>query len=264
VTTDFDTDTAARELGGGVFAVRIERRWWVVNGPNGGYVAACIVRAMRAALGSDERALRSLTVHYTAPPVEGEAQVAVAVERAGRNLSTLSARLTQDGRLLALALAAFSGDYEGAATYEDARPPEVPAPEEIAVGEGRGDFEPPPFARNFDIRRAIGPMPFAGGGEAVTGGWIAPLEARPLDEALIVALADAWWPAPFGVVDRPVLAPTIDLTVHVRAPLPRDHDFVLVDVRSRVAREGFFDEDANIFSRDGVLLAQARQLALLL
>lgn len=60
----------------------------------------------------------------------------------------------------------------------------------------------------------------------------------------------------------------IDLTVHFRAPLPppgaSPEDHVLAVFRSTTAREGFWEEDGELWSRGGVLLAQSRQLALVL
>ena len=59
--------------------------------------------------------------------------------------------------------------------------------------------------------------------------------------------------------------PTVDLTVHFRAPLPppgaRPEDSYLVVFRTRVAAGGFMEEDGELWSRDGVLLCQSRQLA---
>ena len=58
----------------------------------------------------------------------------------------------------------------------------------------------------------------------------------------------------------------MDLTVHFRASLPlpeaRPGDYTLAVFRSRVAREGFIEEDGELWSPAGVLLAQCRQLAL--
>lgn len=261
--TRVDRDTAAEPLGAGRFRVRFDPAWWVVRGPNGGYVAAVLVRALRAAVG-EGRALRSLTVHYLAAPQAGEAEVTVRVERAGRSLTSVSVRLEQDGRTQALALAALATAYPGALEYAHAAMPDVRAPEAIAEPQGSPGFEPPPFIRQFEMRPALGEPAFSGGERAHAGGWLRFRERRPLDEAAVVMLCDAWWPAPYSLVDRPLLAPTIDLTVHVRAPLPRADDHVLVEVRSDVARDGFFEEDARVFARDGTLLAHARQLALLL
>lgn len=260
--TKFDTDTAAEPLGDGRYRVRFDTAWWVAAGPNGGYVAATLVNALRAELGDDARALRSLTVHYASAPKEGEGEIVVRAERSGRNLTTLSARVEQDGKLRALALAAFAGEYPSAAAFEHAVAPQVEGPEEIEILE-RG-FEPPPFARNFDFRPALGSLPFSGGDVAHTGGWIRLGQERPLDEPLLAAICDAWWPAPFSVVGRVAAAPTIDLTIHLHLGAVRPYDWVLVDMRADTLREGFFAEDARVFSRDGELIAEARQLALLL
>jgi acyl-CoA thioesterase len=61
--------------------------------------------------------------------------------------------------------------------------------------------------------------------------------------------------------------PTVDLTIHFRAPVPADarpEDFYLGVFRSRTLRAGFAEEDGEIWTRSGVLLAQSRQLAMLL
>ncbi len=54
------------------------------------------------------RAPRSLTIHYPRAPRPGPVSIQTVLERAGRSLSTLSARMEQDGAVIALALAAFS------------------------------------------------------------------------------------------------------------------------------------------------------------
>jgi hypothetical protein len=249
----FEQDTAAAPLGDGRYRVNFHRRWWIIRGPNGGVVAAAIVRAMEAEVGDPSRGLRSLTVHYPAAPREGDAEVSVSVERAGRGLTTVSARLEQDGRLCGLALAAFAGVYPPAVTYDRAPMP--------AVGEGapmptRAGI---PISENYVMRPVVGAE-----GEPHVGGWMELVDPSPLDAAYVVALADAWWPAPFSVTGHPIAAPTIDLTVHVRAPLPRPASPVLGEFTSALARDGYFEEDGSLWAPDGTLLAQSRQLALAL
>ena len=69
----------------------------------------------------------------------------------------------------------------------------------------------------------------------------------------------------FGTVK--VAAPTIDLTVHFRAPRAaaalEPGAPVLAVFRSTTAAAGFFEEDGELWTREGVLLAHTRQLALL-
>nr|HMS73190.1 hypothetical protein [Baekduia sp.] len=46
--TGFEQDTAADPLGEGRYSINLSDRWWVGRGPNGGYVAALVWRAMTA------------------------------------------------------------------------------------------------------------------------------------------------------------------------------------------------------------------------
>ena len=149
--------------------------------------------------------------------------------------------------------------------------PDVPPPEELATNDpGTG----PVMRRRYEQRWAIGAPPFSGSTEALAGGWIrlAPGEGSdehdapaPVDEVTLVAMADAWLPPIFSRLSTPAAVPTVDLTVHLRGPIPPDQDdWVLVVFRSSVASDGFIEEDGELWSRDGTLLAQSRQLAVFL
>jgi acyl-CoA thioesterase len=256
---DFERDTSVSPRGDGVFDFEIWPAWWVVAGPNGGYLAAILVRALSAGPEPDGRALRSLTVHYLRAPQAGPAEAHVETDRHGRSVSFRRARLVQEGHLCASALALFASDRPGL-ELERAHPPQVALPERIEPLPERPSL--PPFAQRFDYRAAIGGPLFGEGEEALTGGWLRLRDERALDSAALVALCDSWYPAVFAVSSGPLAVPTLDLTVHLRAALPRPADWVLGRYATRVARDGFLEEDADLFSRDGILLAQSRQLAL--
>jgi acyl-CoA thioesterase len=262
VTSKFEQDTNVIQVDQGVYEGNVNRDWWIVFGPNGGFIAAMLVRAMGAAVGDDSRAARSLTIHYTAAPREGTIRIATTIERAGRSLTTVTARMEQEGRLIALAIAAYSSARVPALEYDERPAPEVPAPEDVPMAPPRQDL--PPFSRQWELRFAIGDRPFGGSeGPTVSGGWIRPLDPHPVDAALVAQLADAWLPAVFVRLTEPNAVPTIDLTIHFRADLPLPADYVLVEFESRLARGGYVEEDGWIWSRDGKLIAQSRQLALL-
>jgi hypothetical protein len=120
------------------------------------------------------------------------------------------------------------------------------------------------------IAPRIGGVPFSNRamepGEAPeTGGWIALPEARPIDAAFIALCTDVWWPPAFQPLGRPAIAPTIDLTIHVRADVPPEglsDQPVLGSYRSTAAHGGLMEEDAALFLPDGSLLAHARQMAI--
>ncbi len=260
----FERDTAARPLGGGRYAVNIDRGWWIARGPNGGYVAAILLRALADAVGDPARTPRSLTVHYTSPPAEGPAEVQTRLERVGRGITTATARLEQDGKLRALALAAFAAPRRGP-SFQRLAPPEVLPPERA---EPLRTIRPAPISipirERFESRLAFGARePFA-------GGWIRLREGPgPVDAPLLAAYTDGWPPSIFGEIDPATLAggvPTLDLTVHFRAEWPADldpADFALVAFRSRLAQGGFVEEDGEVWTRSGLLLAHSRQLAVI-
>jgi acyl-CoA thioesterase len=146
--------------------------------------------------------------------------------------------------------------------YAEAPPP-APVPAEV-------ERLPPvavvPITENFEMRPTIGAPLYAGADESSSGGWLRFVEPQPLDAPALAMFSDAWWPSPLPRLTRPVTAPTIDLTVHFRAPAAAAAiaaDPVLAVFRSSTAAGGFFEEDGELWSRDGVLLAHSRQLALI-
>jgi len=264
VSHRFDTDTAVWQTGDGALETRIDPGWWVVAGPNGGYVAALLLRGLALAQGDPKRTPRSLTIHYTSPPEAGPAAIETRIERAGRSLSSVSGRLVQGGKLRALALAAFAPELAGP-EFVEASLPEVLPPERCAALEPRIEIH-----QRYEQRWAIGSLPFSAGDRALGGGWIRFREPRALDAFAVAAFTDAFPPAVFSRLADLSLkggVPTVDLTIHFRTALPElglsPDAWVLAVFRSRLARRGFVEEDGEIWSRDGVLIAQSRQLALL-
>lgn len=267
--TRFERDSAVTRAADGHYDVRIDRAWWIVVGPNGGYIAALLARALQDAVGDATRAPRSLTVHYVTPGVEGPARVLVKLERSGRSLSSFSARLEQDGKLVALALATFARSRE-ALEFQDLHMPEVAPPEALANRE-------PSHGRTVSLRAHFHARPAFGAAEsgresrAISGGWLRLAEPQVPDAAALAMFCDAWPPT---IAQRQALGPsglrgvpTLDLTVHFRAPVPaqaRPDDFYLCVFRTLTASGGFLEEDGEIWTRDGLLLAQSRQLAMLI
>lgn len=257
----FATDTAVTPLGDGRYGATIDPAWRVER-PNGGYVGAIVLRAVTAELAEPARLPRSVSIHYLRPPDDGPVEVDVATERSGRRMTSLSARLSQDGRPLAIALVAAGLPQETGFSHDAAEPPEVPAPEDCEPNP-----QPPfpvPIRDNFDTRHAVGTRPFGPegpAGEALTGGWIRLLDPEPVDAHLLVQVADAWVPAAFAVTTERIGLPTVDLTVHLRQLPVGEDPWLLVRFRTRLAADGYLEEDGEIWDREGRLLAQSRQLA---
>jgi len=265
-----DTAVALRERSdeAAVFDAEVADGWVAGRGPHGGYLAAMLLRALIATVDDTQRAPRSLTIHYARAPEPGPVTIRTAIERAGRSLSTLSGRMEQGGRLMALVLAAFSVPWE-APSIDDLPMPDVEGPDvERRAGTAR-QFGAPPFTEHLVMQPRFQGRPLTGERRPMElGAWIGLAEERPVD-ALSVAFFDALIPTPFMATGAPAAAPTIDLTVHFRQSLPRPQERGLgqlcyAQMSSRLLSEGFFEEDGVIWAADGTVLAQSRQLALLM
>jgi acyl-CoA thioesterase len=261
--TSFDADTALRPAGDGLWEGAIADGWATPRGPLGGYVMALMLRAFELAIADPVRSPRSVTMHFLRVPEVGPVSLAATVERAGRSLSTLSGRMEQDGRLLGLALGAYSIPWESPRLGDDAFP-DVVTPEGRQPVPDLGRGTPPAFTEQLTMQHRFGSPPFSQADEGETGGWLGLREERAVDALTIAILADAWFPAPWPRLKKLAPAPTVDLTIHFRVPLPLPDTLLLGRFTNRLVRDGFFDEDGELWTPDGALVAQSRQLALLL
>lgn len=254
--------------GDGRYVGHFDRSWWVVVGPNGGVIAALLLRAAQLEAGAD-RTPRTITVHYVRPPTEGQVEIDVTVDQAGRTVSFLRAQMFQDGRLTATAVVALTGHREPPLEWEQRTMPATAplADSWMMDGEGTGI----PIRDRWDQAWTIGvpgrPETFTVDGYEA-GGWIRLTEPEPYDPCVVAAIADAWVPAVMVHSEEFVHTPTLELTIHFRTDVSgaglaaEDHCFAHFQQLS--AHEGYLDESGEIWSADGRLLAMCRQLGLVL
>jgi acyl-CoA thioesterase len=271
----FDRDTAVRLEHGSewetTFSAEVSPEWRAGRGPHGGYLAAMLLRALIETVADPARSPRSLTIHYPRAPEPGPVTIQTRVERAGRSLSTLSARMEQSGTLIALVISAFSVAWD-APEISDLRMPNVPGPDSSREPGTLEKFGAPPFTRHLVMQPRLGARPFAASEQPMEiGGWLGLAEPRPIDALSLAFFSDALFPPPFVRLrpEQRVVAPTIDLTIHFRATTPRSSEpdpdeLCLARFQTRLVHEGFFDESGVIWAEDGTVLAQSRQLAILL
>jgi acyl-CoA thioesterase len=272
-TTKFDRDTAvwreAESQSGVVFGAEIAPDWRAGRGPHGGYLAAILLRALIETVADAARAPRSLTIHYARAPEHGPVQISTTIERQGRSLSTLSARMQQEGELIAIVLAAFSMPW-GGPELSDVWMPEVELPDPSREGIKMIRRGGPEFARHIVLQPRMEGSVFGGGEQPMqVRGWIGLAEPRPIDALSLAFFSDALIPAPYMRMSEPAAVPTVDLTVHFRERLhaaadadPRE--LCLAQTTTELIHDGFFIEDGLIWAADGTLLAHSRQLAIVI
>jgi len=275
----FDSDTAVRCLGGldvgrdsaqaVRFAADVSPDWRAGRGPHGGYLAAILLRALVETVADPARAPRSLTIHYARAPQPGPVSIDAVIEREGRSLSTLSARMEQDGSLVALALAAFSVPWSAPAIAE-LEMPDVAPPDPTREAGTLRTAGAPQFTSQIVFQRRLGGAPFTSFERPMeVGGWLGLAEPRPIDSLSLAFFSDALFSPPYTRLKERATTPTIDLTVHFRTPMPRvahpdPSELCLARFRTSMIHEGFFEEDGVIWSEDGAVLIHSRQLGIVM
>jgi acyl-CoA thioesterase len=258
MTTSLELATAITPAGPGVGVVTLSRQWWIEGTAYGGYLAAILLRAAAAECGPAQRP-RSLTVHFTGSVQPGPAEVEVRTVNAGRSSSILTASLSQGGTCKAFAVVAFGRDRSGPRLAEHSmpvsEPPELSEPLTVRP-EVRARF---PLHARFERRRLAR--------DALkgfdVGGWIRLSEPRPLDYLPAVAFLDSWVAA---ATTKVKISRMLTLVYYVQflCTLPREaespEDYALAVFRSGSASDGYAEDDGELWSQDGTLLARAQQV----
>ncbi len=242
----------------------ITENYWLPAGPNGGYIGALLTHAAELHLDEPARQARGLTIHFLRRPKPGPAVLRAQTLHQGRSVSFVQVTLEQDDRAAATATGTWAKAREGiehdAWTMPSVAPPEACVPM-AAIRDG----ETMPIHQQWDIRSVDG-VRFGQGEVTEMSWWIRPPEHRPLDAAMVVAMSDALPPPIFAVAMPGAGVPTLDLTVHLRVDLPtvtwKPGDWIMAHFVTRLAHGGFLEEDGDLWTADGTLIANCRQLAI--
>lgn len=257
-SASFDRLTRLEPAGPGRFIAELPRGWLQGRGLFGGVVAAVLVRALEAS--APGRALRSLTAELCGPAAPGRAELHVEVLRVGGAVSTVAARLLQDGQVQAHAVGVL-GQARG--TVADAtnlalapvEPGDWRALEPLPVGPPLG----PEFSQHFEYRTTS--LPFSGGRPEVNG-WVRPRHpGEPRDAAFLAGCIDAYWPAAYTAMELPRPIATIAFTFQPLADFTGLDALAPLYYRSTVpaSRGGYEVEFRELWGHDGRLLALNQQ-----
>ena len=280
--SDLTTVTTPTRLDADSFRFDVPDGWQQGRGAFGGIVLGTLVRAIEAfdaggtGQGSEAagtpgiagtvgapavpRRLRSLTAEICGPVQPGVNFLRVERLRTGTGVSTIAARLTRDGEVLAHMVGVLGRQRAEDTDFSALPPPEMPSWRDVPVVIVRAPFGPA-FAQHFEYRPVGGP-PFGGGSEAVAAGWVRPVDPGPArDAGYVTALADVWWPALFARLTAPRPMATVTFTLELIDGLEGlDPELPLFhSARALVSRGGYMVEMRELRGADGRLVALNQQ-----
>jgi hypothetical protein len=243
------------------YDAELDPSWSVGGKPHGGYL---LRTAVERALDDAHPHPMAVSAHYLTSPDAGPAQVEVDRLRTGRRVASSRVRLTQGGDARVEVLLSH-GTLTGGEDFwlaPSAVPPVLPALQDCprVPTTGPGGRHVGYFA-HVDLRIDMATAQWVVGQpqrQAIVQGWMRrddEADASPLD---LLVFADAMPPVTFdlGLMGW---VPTLELTVLVRgfaAP-----GWLRVVQRARLLRDGWLDEECEIWDSADRLVVQARQLA---
>ncbi|MFN0028818.1 MAG: thioesterase family protein [Acidimicrobiales bacterium] len=263
---DFNDDTALQAgEAPGSFDAELTDRWWIVTGPNGGLLAALLLRAVQAVVGESrpELAARILTVQFLSGPKVGPVHVQVRLDKDGRRVCFASAVMTQGDRVICQAKVTLVAPLGNEFDLVDHVMPPAPPPDEcpimpaaVTYGNARQRWQ----RRDVDLGRP----------DAVCG-WLRLDPPVPIDVAVLALMCDNLPPSLRGHFAEPdpdlaerTHTTSIEMTIYFRcaevALAPTDECLVLL--QSATVSDGLHQEEGEVWSANGRLLATSRQLAL--
>ncbi len=256
----FAAATAIDRLDDTTWSGAVAPGWDILGNADGGYLMAIAGRVGAEATGRADPV--TITCHYLSPARPGPVVIDARVVRAGRRFSTVHATMSSEGRGLLTVLGTYADLDEAPGTAEriEARPAELPPPEECVALEPTETF-PPPFAGKVDLRLHPDHLTGAEAGSPRVSGWFRLRDGEPIDVMALLVAVDAFPPTVF-FADLPLAwVPTIEMTAHVRArPAP---GWLRCSFTTRFITGGFLEEDGEVWDATGRLVAQSRQLALI-
>ncbi len=236
--------------------------WSIGRVPNGGYSGALNLNALLQHSGLP--VARSMTTHYYRPTIHGApCTITTEIRRRGRTLTHCDAMLVQEDKVRVRTVGVL-GEYPEDDVVKAVTPAAIPAPEDCVLRDpGLQGFHMS-LMDSLEVR--VDPMieqlvgnPRA---EARIEGWARFIDPRPNDALALGLFADAFPPA--VLIPRPESGwiPTVELTTHVRAKAA--NGWIRAEVTTANVRGGNLIEDVRLWDETNTLVAQSRQLAMLL
>jgi acyl-CoA thioesterase len=258
---DFDQAVALQDLGGGRYSGSTHSAWMNMVGPFGGITAAVMLQGVMQhpdRLGNPV----ALTVNFCAGVAEGAFEIVAKPARTNRSTQHWTIELTQGDAVVITATAVTAVRRATFSSIESHMPVLTPAAQLT-----RSEAPTLPWTRRYDMRALTGHLPSVWDGtegDTLTQMWVRDVQQRSVDFVSLTALADSFFPRVF--LRRRTFVPigTVSMTVYFHADAAElaalGSEFVLGQAKAQCFFNGFFDQNAQLWSEAGLLLATTHQV----
>lgn len=259
----FDAAIALQPQGGGLFQGATSPAYANMIGPFGGITAAQVLHAVMVHPHRQGVPV-ALTVNYAAAVADGRFVVHAHPVRTNRSTQHWMIELRQQDHVVitGTALTALRRQTWGG---HEITMPQVPRPDQVPEASGRIGSA---WIERYEWRMIEGGVPqvWDGRGQdaSVTRLWVRDQPPRPLDFEALASLSDVFFPRIW--LRRATIVPvgTVTLTIYFHADeqtlAQAGTGYVLGQSRGSGMRNGYFDEQAHLWSESGELLVTTHQM----
>jgi acyl-CoA thioesterase II len=227
----------------------------------GGVTAGLLYAAAKAYV-DDDRVMRSNSTNFIGPLMtEIPFTISIEVLREGKNVSQILARAIQNDKTCVMAQICFGNSRQSKVSVPNNDKHNMEAPK-------KANFIPPipkvtpKFLKHLDLALVEGSIPFMGKKTSHYHGWMRFSKApQVFTDAHLICIIDAFpgtilqmlkWPAPASSVSW-----NIEF-IHPHRPISGE-DWLAYQAHTRQAADGYAHTEANIWDKDGELIAISRQ-----
>lgn len=229
----------------------------------GGMQMALAIRGMRWAMPEESRdlPLRSAQVTFVGP-LAGDGTIVVCPELLRRGRSTSHARcdLLQAGAIAGSAIGIFGVARPSQFVHEMPAPDPGRRPDEVAQAV-MATSRAPAFVQHFDMRWAVGNVPYSGHHEPRSMIYGRLRDAHCGAEDALLALADMIPTPVLSMLTQPAPASSLSWMIEVlRDPAQLDlRDWCLIDTEVRAGTAGYLSQTSVLYGADGHAYAVSHQ-----
>ena len=254
----FDKDIQISESDHSRFAGTISENWSVNGNPNGGYLIAMIVNAMRRK--GDKKATPVVSANYLSRCFPGKIEIHIAESTRSRQFTRFEASVLQQGEEKIRALGTFTAENNSCVVerYETKAPELAPVEKCVQIP----TMPKYTLFHNLDLRLDPGCAGWMFGkltDVSENKGYFSFSDGRPVDLLSLFLIIDSMPPAVMATQGMNSWVPTIELSVNIRN-LPQTNR-LKCSLRTRFITCGLLEADGEVWDEKGNLAAISRQIA---